>query len=136
MVLLALLCFVNQEAAFLSGYEIFSSLGSVSIGNFDGGGVLAMMLMLPLGFAFAVVSVAGQTVINDRVPLYLQGRVGATQAAMAACASSAPVLAAGLLSDLIGVTIVMALVAALNGLAAIGNIRQPRWLHADAKGVA
>ena len=136
VVLLSLLCFVNQEAAFLSGYEIFSSLGSVSIGNFDGGGVLAMMLMLPLGFAFAVVSVAGQTVINDRVPLYLQGRVGATQAAMAAIASSAPVLAAGLLSDLIGVTIVMALVAALIGLAAIGNIREPRWLHADAKGVA
>lgn len=136
VVLLGLLCFVNQEAEFLSGYEALSWLGDVSIGNFDGGGVLAMILMLPLGFAFAVVSVAGQTVLNDRVPLHLQGRVGATQAAMAAIAASAPVLAAGLLSDLIGVTIVMALVAALIGLAAVANIRQPRWLHADANGLA
>ena len=93
-----------------------------------------MALMLPLGFSFAVVSVAGQTVINDRVPLHLQGRVGATQVAMAAVASSAPVLAAGLLSDLIGVTIVMALVAGLIGLAAVGNIRQPRWVKVDASG--
>lgn len=136
VVLLALLCFVNQEAEFLSGYAVLSWLGEVSIGNFDGGGVLAMALMLPLGFSFAVVSVAGQTVINDRVPLHLQGRVGATQAAMAAIASSVPVLAAGLLSDLIGVTIVMALVAALIGSAAVGNIRQPRWLHGHGSGAA
>lgn len=136
VVLLALLCFVNQEAEFLSGYQALSWLGDVSIGNFDGGGVLAMILMLPLGFAFAVVSVAGQTVLNDRVPLHLQGRVGSTQAAMAAIAASAPVLAAGLLSDLIGVTIVMALVAALIGLAAVANIRQPRWMHAGANGLA
>ncbi len=134
VVQLGLLGFVNQEAEFLSGYEVFSWIGSVSIGNFDGGGVLAMAIMLPLGFAFAVVSVAGQTVINDRVPLYLQGRVGATQAALAAIASSAPVLAAGLLSDLIGVTTVMALVAALIGMAAVGNIRQPHWLATEAKG--
>jgi len=136
VVLLALLCFVNPVAEFLSGYEVLSWLGNVSIGNFDGGGLLAMALMLPLGFAFAVVSVAAQTVINDRVPLHLQGRVGATQAAMAALASSAPVLAAGFLSDLIGVTIVMALVAGLIGLVAVGNIRQPRWLQADASGTA
>ncbi|MEP7217101.1 MAG: MFS transporter [Anaerolineaceae bacterium] len=134
VVLLALLTFVNQEAEFLSGYEALSWLGNVNVGNFDGGGVLAMAVMLPLGFAFSVVAVAGQTVINDRVPLHLQGRVGATQAAMAAVASSAPVLAAGFLSDLIGVTIVMALVAALIGLAAVGNIRQPRWLRANAGG--
>lgn len=136
VVLLALLGFVNQEVEFLSGYAVFAWLGNVSIGNFDGGGVLAMALMLPLGFSFAVVSVAGQTVINDRVPLHLQGRVGATQVAMAAIASSAPVLAAGLLSDLIGVTIVLALVAGLIGLAAVGNIRQPLWSQADASGVA
>ncbi|MEO6399024.1 MAG: MFS transporter [Tepidiformaceae bacterium] len=134
VVLLALLAFVNQESEFLSGYQLFSWLGDVSIGNFEGGGVLAMAIMLPLGFAFAVVSVAGQTVINDRIPLYLQGRVGATQAAMAAIASSAPVLVAGLLSDLIGVTVVMALVALLIGFAALSNVRQPRFLSADRGG--
>jgi hypothetical protein len=60
------------------------------------------------------------------VPLHLRGRVGATQAALAAIASSLPVLAAGGLSDVIGVPPVMALVAAVTGAIAIANLRQPR----------
>ena len=47
----------------------------------------------------------------------------ATQAAMSAVASSVPVLMAGALSDLIGVTPVMALVAAAIGMAALANVR-------------
>jgi MFS family permease len=128
VVCLGLLCFVNQESDFLSGYGMFSWLGSIEIGSFEGGGVLAMFLVLPLGFAYAVVSVAGQTVINDRVPLHLQGRVGSTQAAMSALASSVPVVLAGLLSDVFGVTPVMALVAGAIGVAAVANIREPRRL--------
>jgi MFS family permease len=120
---LVLLTFVNQEASFLAGYGLFSWLGDISIGNFDGGGVLAMILMLPLGFGYAVVSVSAQTIVNDRVPLFLQGRVLATQAAMAAIASSVPVLVAGALSDAVGVVPVMALVALVIGVAAIGNVR-------------
>ena len=126
VVLLGLLAFVNQEAEFLSGYSAFAWLDDVSIGNFDGGGVIAMVLMLPLGFAFAIVNVAGQTVMDDRVPLHLRGRVGATQAALAALAASLPVLAAGALSDAIGVSPVMALVAVTTGAIALANLRQPR----------
>ena len=120
---LGLLAFVNPEASFLSGFGVFSWLNHVNIGNFDQGGVLAMLLMLPLGFSYATVSVAAQTVLNDRVPHHLQGRVLATQAAMSAIASSLPVLVAGALSDVIGVTPVMALVAAAIGLAAVVNTR-------------
>ena len=134
VVLLGLLSFVNQESDFLSGYSMLSWLGRIDIGNFDGGGLLAMALMLPLGFSYAIVSVAGQTVMNDRVPLHLQGRVGSTQAAMAALVSSLPVVVAGLLSDLVGVQPVMAIVAGLIGLAAVANIRQPRWLASTPAG--
>ncbi|MBA4178971.1 MAG: hypothetical protein C0506_00115 [Anaerolinea sp.] len=126
--LLGLLSFVNQESDFLSGYGVFSWLGSIQLGSFDGGGLLAMILMLPLGFSYALVSVAGQTVMNDRVALHLQGRVGSTQAAMAALTSSIPVVAAGWLSDAVGVQPVMALVALLIGVAAVAAIREPRWL--------
>ena len=62
-------------------------------------------------------------VVNDRVPIFLQGRVLATQSAMAALASSAPVLAAGALSDVTGVKMVMALVSIAIGVAAVANIR-------------
>jgi MFS family permease len=123
VVLLAMLTFTNQLAEFLGGYGAFAWLNSISIGSFDGGGALAMILVAPLGFAYALVQVAGQTVINDRIPLHLQGRVNATQAAMSAIASSLPVLAAGALSDVIGVTPVMALLAASIGVVAIMNIR-------------
>jgi MFS transporter, DHA3 family, macrolide efflux protein len=132
---LALLTFVNEEASFLSGYGMFAWLGRVNIGNFDGGGLLAMILVAPLGFAYAVVSVSAQTIVNDRVPLFLQGRVLATQGAMAAIASSAPVLAAGALSDVVGIRLVMALVAAVIGAAAVANVR-PRGMVTATAGSA
>lgn len=126
VICLGLLAFVNEEADFLGGFGAFSWLNSISIGSFDGGGVVAMVIVFPLGFAFALVSVAGQTVIDDRVPLHIRGRVGATQGALAAVASSVPVLAAGALSDQIGVTPVIALVAGIIGIAAIANFRSPK----------
>lgn len=126
VVLLMMLAFVDGESSFLSGYGVMGWLGDVSIGRFNGGGVLAVILMFPLGLSFALVSVAGQTMLNDRVPLYLQGRVVATQGAMAALAASVPVVIAGGMSDLVGVTPVMALLAGAIGLAAALNLRQPR----------
>ncbi|MBI5946673.1 MAG: MFS transporter [Chloroflexi bacterium] len=124
--LLAALAFVNPESEFLAGYGPFEWLNDVSLGDFDGGGVIAMMVVFPLGFAYAIVSVAAQTVLNDRVPLQLQGRVLATQGAMAALAASLPVLVAGGLSDLVGVTPVLALVAGATAVVAVANVRQPK----------
>ncbi len=125
-VLLALLAFVNKEADFLGGYGFLSWLNDIRIGKFDGGGVMAMVIVAPLGFSYALVNVAAQTVLDDRVPLHLRGRVGATQAAMSALASSLPVLVAGALGDTVGVPPVIASVAIAIGLIAIVNLRQPR----------
>lgn len=122
---LGMLAFVNPESEFLGGYGAFGFLNHVNIGSFDGGGLLAMVLAFPLGFAFATVNVAGQTLLNDRVPLHLQGRVQATQGALAAVVSSAPVLIAGAVSDAAGVPAVMAAVAALTGATALLNMRHP-----------
>jgi MFS family permease len=121
--LLCVLTFVNQVADFLGGYGLFGWLNDINIGSFEGGGALAMIIVLPLGFAYALVSVAAQTVLNDSVPMYLQGRVLATQGAIAALASSVPVLVAGALSDLAGVTTVMALLSAAIAFAAIVIVR-------------
>ncbi|HET7737113.1 MAG TPA: MFS transporter [Tepidiformaceae bacterium] len=131
VVLLFVVTFTNPLAEFLGGYGWFSWLNSVRIGRFDGGGVVAMIAVLPLGFSYAVVSVAAQTVLNDLVPLHLQGRVLATQGALAAIAASLPVLLAGALSDRIGVTPVMALLATAIGFAAVMNLRGPRVTSAD-----
>lgn len=133
-VLLALLAFVNKEADFLGGFGFFAWLNDVSIGSFDGGGVMAMLIAAPLGFSYALVNVAAQTVIDDRVPLHLRGRVGATQAAMAALASSAPVLIAGALGDVVGVPPVIAVVACGIGFIALANLRQPHERELSARG--
>ncbi len=125
VVLLGMLAFVNPLSDFAGGFGAFSWLNSIQIGNFDGGGVMAMIIVAPLGFAYALVSVASQTVINDRVPLQMQGRVGSTQAAMSALAASLPVLAFGALGDLIGVVAVVALLAGVTGVAALMNLRKP-----------
>ena len=121
--LLLALAFVNEEASFLGGYGAFAWLNDVNLGNFDGGALLAMALVLPLGFAYAIVSVAAQTVVNERVPLTLQGRVVATQGAMAALAASLPVLGAGALGDWLGVQPVMAILAVSIAAATVINLR-------------
>ena len=123
VVLLLALTFVQPEASFLAGFGIFAWLDKVHIGSFDGAGVLAMAITAPLGFSFAIVNVAGNTVVNDRIPMHLQGRVQATQGALAAIASSLPVLAAGFLADILTVVPVMAMVALGIGAAAVVNLR-------------
>jgi MFS family permease len=122
---LFLVSFVEQEAEFIGGYGAFSWLNSVKIGSFDSAGVLAATFVAPLGFFYALVAVASQTVLNDMVPLHLQGRVLATQGAMAAIASSIPVLIAGALTDLTGVTFVMALLALSISIVAFTILRGP-----------
>ena len=121
--LLLALAFVNEEASFLAGYGAFAWLDDIHLGDFDGGTMLAMIFVLPLGFAYAIVGVAAQTVLNDRVPLALQGRVVATQGAMAALAASLPVLGAGALGDWVGVQPVMAILAVSIAAATVVNLR-------------
>jgi hypothetical protein len=120
-----MLTFVRPEAEFLTGYGAFAWLDSLSVGRFDSAGVLAAALVAPLGFFYALVAVAGQTVLNDLVPLGMQGRVLATQGAMAAIASSIPVLIAGALTDLAGVTFVMALLSLCIAVVAYTTLARP-----------
>lgn len=126
VIFLGLLAFVDPLAQFLAGYRALSWLGSVNVGRFDGGGVLAMTFVMPLGFCYALVAVAGQTTLNDLVPISLQGRVFATQGAMAAVLASGPVLGFGALADEVGVRPALALLAAATGVAAALNLRAAR----------
>ncbi|MDZ7729289.1 MAG: MFS transporter [Dehalococcoidia bacterium] len=132
---LMVLTFVRPFSEFLGGYGVLAWLNSVDIGSFDGAGVIAMMTVIPLGFCYALVAVAAQTVINDRVPLHLQGRVLATKSALGALASSIPVLVAGAMTDLVGVTAVMATLALCVGAAAFANLKGPRKHMMRAVGV-
>ncbi len=126
VVLLLVVAFARPMSEFLEGYGALAWLLSINIGSFDGAGIVAMIAVLPAGFCYALVTVAAQTVLNDQVALHLQGRVLATQAAFAAIASSIPVLIAGAMTDIVGVTAVLATLALLIGAAAVANLKEPR----------
>jgi len=80
---------------------------------------MTMLLAVPLGLAFTVVSVGARTVFNRRSPPELQGRVFATQSAVADLASILPLLVVGAVADLAGVRVVLLVTAGLCALAAV-----------------
>jgi len=79
---------------------------------------MTMLLAVPLGLAFTMVSVGARTVFNRRSPPELQGRVFATQSALTDLASVPPLLVVGAVADLVGVRLMLLVVAGLSALAA------------------
>jgi MFS family permease len=63
---------------------------------------ITMLLAIPLGFAFTLLSVAARVVINEQAPPQAQGRVFAVQGALADLFSLPPLMAAGIAADAVG----------------------------------
>jgi len=89
-------------------------LGLFSPGPF---GTTAARIMVTLvfagmtGFAYSVVNVAGRSLLNERVPMPMQGRVFAAQTVLSNLSSIVPLLLAGALADWWGVSPVLITVA-------------------------
>lgn len=72
----------------------------------------ALLLAVPLGFAFAMVQVSAQTLLHERAPLHMHGRVFALQGAVKNAVAVPALLVLGGLTSLVGdVRPVMALAA-------------------------
>jgi len=69
----------------------------------------AMVLLFPMGFAFALVNVATTAIINERVPVSMQGRVFALMMLMTGIAALPPLLAGGGLTEVVDVRVVLGL---------------------------
>jgi len=63
---------------------------------------VTMLLAIPLGFAFTLLSIAARVVMNEEVPPEAQGRVFAVQMALGDLCSLPPLLAAGIAADAVG----------------------------------
>jgi MFS family permease len=102
---------VPQSARLL---ENQNPLGLFSPGPF---GTTAARVMVTLvfagmtGFAYSVVNVAGRSLLNERVPVPMQGRVFAAQTVLSNLASIVPLLLAGALADWWGVSPVLIAIA-------------------------
>jgi MFS family permease len=81
--------------------------------------IITMALAAVLAFAFTFVNVVGRSVVNERIPRDMQGRIFAAQNVLTNLASIPPILLTGLLADAIGVPPVFFFVGVGTGLAAL-----------------
>lgn len=87
----------------INAFPPFFAVGEVTGLPSAGLLVIVMGLALALGLCYAAVNVAAQTLVHERVPLELRGRIFATQFAFANAAAVLPLLSLGSLADLIGI---------------------------------
>jgi MFS family permease len=82
-------------------------LGTIDLGEetfgVSGAITVTMLLAIPLGFAFTLVSVASRVVMNQQAPPEAQGRVYAVQMALGDLFSLPPLLLVGIIADSLGV---------------------------------
>jgi hypothetical protein len=59
------------------------------------------------GFSLTVVMTMGRVLLNERIPLQMQGRIFAAQSVLSNLAAIAPVVLAGIAADVVGVEVVL-----------------------------
>ena len=80
------------------------------------------------GFALTVVMTMGRVLLNERIPLTMQGRIFAAQAVLSNLAAIAPVVLAGLVADAVGVEPVLI-------CAGVGALLAAAWSQARSSRV-
>lgn len=88
---------------------------------------ITMLLAIPLGFAFTLLSIAARVIINEQAPAEAQGRVFAIQGALADLVSLPPLMAAGIAADVIGERPVLLALAVATVVAASYLTLSHRW---------
>jgi MFS family permease len=76
---------------------------------------LVMAFAGPMGFFYALLNAPAQTVLHERAPPEMRGRIFATQVVSANFISLIPLLLVGAITDLLNITIVLILLAAFVG---------------------
>lgn len=82
---------------------------------------LVMCFALPMGFFYALLNAPAQTILHERAPDDMRGRIFATQVVMANFISLLPLLLVGAITDLLSVTAVLVLLAIGLGGAALAS---------------
>ena len=85
---------------------------------------LTMALTGPLGFAYALVNAPAQTVLHERAPAEMRGRVFASQLVLANVVSIGPLILIGGVADLYGVSPVLLSIAVMVLLVAAISVFQ------------
>ncbi len=90
--------------------------------------LLTMAFAGPVGFAYAMVNAPAQTILHERAPADMRGRVFAAQVVLANAVGILPLVVAGSVADIFGVTPVLFMIAvALAGVAGVSIYLETKW---------
>jgi MFS family permease len=100
----------------------------------DGAGGLSILVLLtmafagPMGFAYALVNAPAQTVLHERAPAEVRGRVFAAQVVLANAVGILPLIAAGSVADIYGVSpVLFAIAGVMLTIAAFSVYCEVQW---------
>lgn len=90
--------------------------------------LLTMAFAGPLGFTYALVNAPAQTVLHERAPADMRGRVFAAQVVLANAVGILPLIVAGSVADIFGVSpVLFAIAAVMAAVAGISIYLETRW---------
>ncbi len=104
---LLLLTFVRPMAASLESMNLFGVFDPGPFGDTSARIVVTVVFSVGAAFSYSVVGVASRSMVQQRMPMELQGRIFAAQNVLINLASIPPILLAGLLAELAGVEVVL-----------------------------
>lgn len=102
-----MLGFIEPVATLFTSWDLGAGTGDLPFPGPSSVVIATMVIAIPLGFSYTAVTVAARSVLHERTPERLHGRVFAMQGVLASLASVAPLLLGGALAELIGVRFVV-----------------------------
>jgi MFS family permease len=120
---IAALALVEPLAALLENSGALDPEGVAGLGLLV---TLTMFFAFPLGFSYALLNAPAQTVLHERAPAEMRGRIFTTQIVSANFFSLLPLLLIGAITDLVGISWVLMILALLVSGASLLNARAAR----------
>jgi MFS family permease len=119
---------VKPIAGALEGTEHLNPFGEERAGGLSILVVLTSAFAGPLGFTYALVNAPAQTVLHERAPVEMRGRVFAAQVVLANAVGILPLVMAGSVADIFGVTPVLFSIAiVMGGIAGVSIALETKW---------
>jgi MFS family permease len=90
--------------------------------------LLTMAFAGPLGFTYALVNAPAQTVLHERAPAEMRGRVFAAQVVLANAVGILPLIVAGSVADIFGVSpVLFAIALTMAAIAGVSIYLEAKW---------
>jgi hypothetical protein len=115
---LVALALVEPLAALLEETGILTPEGVAGRGALV---TLTMFFAFPLGLSYALLNAPAQTILHERAPAEMRGRIFTTQIVSANFFSLLPLLAIGAITDVIGISWVLTLIALMVSAAGVAS---------------